>query len=307
MGMTHGYGPASDHNEMIRLIHTAVEKGITFFDTAEVYGPFLNEELVGEALLPYRKDVVIATKCGIKNVNGKQVLDAKPAEIRKSVEESLKRLKTDYIDLYYLHRVDPATPIQDVAQVMKELAAEGKIKHWGLSEAGPDTIRKAHEVFPLTAVQSEYSMMWREPEKNLFPLFEELGVGFVPFSPLGKGFLTATIDSDTKFSESDFRNVVPRFTPENRKANNILVDLIKAVASEKAATPSQIALAWVLAQKEWISPIPGTTKINRLEENIGAADIILNKKELDEINKALDEINISGDRYPKEFAERVGK
>ncbi len=273
MGMSHGYGPASDKNEMISLIHAAIDRGVTFFDTAEVYGPYTNEELVGEALAPFKGKVVIATKFGIKMVNGKQVLDSKPEHIRQSVEGSLKRLKVEAIDLYYQHRVDPEVPIEEVAGVVQDLIQEGKVKHWGLSEAGVETIRRAHAVQPLTAIQSEYSMMWRSPEEELLPTLEELGIGFVPFSPLGKGFLTGTIDKNATFVESDFRSIVPRFKPENLEANQVLVELIKKIAAGKNATPAQIALAWVLAQKPWIVPIPGTRKLERLEENLGAVNV----------------------------------
>jgi aryl-alcohol dehydrogenase-like predicted oxidoreductase len=309
MGMSYGYGPASDKKEMISLIHAAIDRGVTFFDTAEVYGPYTNEELVGEALAPFKGKVVIATKFGIKMVNGKQVLDSKPEHIRQSVEGSLKRLKVDAIDLYYQHRVDPKVPIEEVAGVVKDLIQEGKVKHWGLSEAGVETIRRAHAVHPLTAVQSEYSMMWRSPEEELLPTLEELGIGFVPFSPLGKGFLTGTIDKNATFVESDFRSIVPRFKPENLEANQVLVDLIKKVAERKNATPAQIALAWVLAQKPWIVPIPGTRKLERLEENLGAVDVELTPEELSELNDALSKIEISGDRYPagSEYANRTGK
>ncbi|MFX1252916.1 MAG: aldo/keto reductase [Promethearchaeota archaeon] len=306
MGMSYGYGPAADKDEMIKLIHSAVESGITFFDTAEIYGPYINEELVGEALAPYRDQVVIATKFGIQIKDGKQVQDSHPEQIRKSVEGSLKRLNSEYIDLYYQHRVDPTVPIEDVANMIKDLINEGKIKHWGLSEAGVQTIRKAHHVLPLTAVQSEYSMWWRRPEKELLPTLEELGIGFVPFSPLGKGFLTGRFNKDSKFDKSDFRNIVPRFTPENLKANQILVDLIKKIATEKNATPAQIALAWILAQKPWIVPIPGTTKLHRLEENLGSIDVELNTVDLMNLNSALKEIKISGDRYPEELEKRTG-
>jgi len=309
MGMSYGYGPASDKKEMISLIHAAIDRGVTFFDTAEVYGPYVNEELVGEALAPFKGKVVIATKFGIKMVDGKQVPDSKPETIRQSVEGSLKRLKVEAIDLYYQHRVDPNVPIEEVAGVVQDLIKEGKVKHWGLSEAGVHTIRRAHAVQPLTAVQSEYSMMWRSPEEELLPTLEELGIGFVPFSPLGKGFLTGKIDKNTTFVSSDFRSIVPRFKPENLEANQVLVELIKKVAAEKNATPAQIALAWVLAQKPWIVPIPGTRKLERLEENLGAADIELTPDELKDLNDALSKIEISGDRYPagSEYANRVGK
>lgn len=307
MGMSHGYGPASDKKEMISLIHEAIDRGVTFFDTAEVYGPFVNEELVGEALSPYRGKVVIATKFGIQMENGKQVLDSKPERIRQSIEGSLKRLKVDVIDLYYQHRIDPNVPIEEVAGVVQDLITEGKVKHWGLSEAGVETIRRAHAVQPLTAIQSEYSMMWRNPEEKLLPTLEELGIGFVPFSPLGKGFLTGKIDKSATFDSSDFRSIVPRFKPENIEANQILVDLIKKIAIGKDATPAQIALAWVLAQKSWIVPIPGTRKLERLEENLGAAEVELTSEELQNLNDALIKIEISGERYPAEYAKRVGK
>ncbi|WP_299092299.1 aldo/keto reductase [uncultured Metabacillus sp.] len=307
MGMSHGYGPASDKKEMISLIHSAIDRGVTFFDTAEVYGPYVNEELVGEALAPYKGKVIIATKFGIQMVNGKQVLDSKPEQIRKSVEGSLERLKVDTIDLYYQHRVDPNVPIEEVAGVVQDLIKEGKVKHWGLSEAGVETIRRAHAVHPLTAIQSEYSMMWRSPEEQLLPTLEELGIGFVPFSPLGKGFLTGKIDKNATFGSSDFRSIVPRFKPENIEANQILVELIKKIAVGKDASPAQIALAWVLAQKPWIVPIPGTRKLERLEENLGAAEVELTPEELHELNDALSKIEISGERYPAEYASRVGK
>ncbi|MFP3126017.1 aldo/keto reductase [Ectobacillus funiculus] len=307
MGMSSGFGPASDKKEMISLIHEAVDRGVTFFDTAEVYGPYLNEELVGEALAPFKGKVVIATKFGIKNINGKQVLDSKPETIRQSVEGSLKRLNIETIDLYYQHRVDPNIPVEEVAGVVQDLIREGKVKHWGLSEAGVQTIRRAHAVHPVTAIQSEYSMMWRSPEEELLPILEELGIGFVPFAPLGKGFLTGTIDKNATFVSSDFRSIVPRFQPENLEANQVLVELIKTIAAEKDATSAQIALAWVLAQKPWIIPIPGTRKLERLEENLGAADVELSAGELRDLNKALSKIEISGDRYPAEYANRVGK
>ena len=307
MGMSHGYGAAGDKKEMIKLIHQAVEKGVTFFDTAEVYGPYTNEELVGEALEPYRKEVVIATKCGIQIVDGKQIVIGKPETMRRSIEGSLKRLRTEYIDLYYLHRVDPDTPIEEVAETMKLLQQEGKIRHWGVSEAGVQTIGREHAVLPLTAVQSEYSMWWREPEKELLPTLEELGIGFVPFSPLGKGFLTGSISKDTRFDKSDFRNIVPRFTTENLNANQVIIDFIKILANEKNATPAQIALAWVLAVKPWIAPIPGTTKLSRLEENLQSINVEITPEELRKINDMLNSIPISGDRYPEELAKRVGK
>jgi aryl-alcohol dehydrogenase-like predicted oxidoreductase len=307
MGMSHGYGPASDKKEMISLIHAAIDRVVTFFDTAEVYGPYVNEELVGEALEPFKGKVAIATKFGIQMENGKQVLDSKPETIRQSVEGSLNRLKVDTIDLYYQHRVDPNVPIEEVAGVVQDLIKEGKVKHWGLSEAGVETIRRAHAVQPLTAIQSEYSMMWRSPEEQLLPTLEELGIGFVPFSPLGKGFLTGKIDKNATFVSSDFRSIVPRFKPENMEANQILVELIKNIAVGKEAAPAQIALAWVLAQKPWIVPIPGTRKLERLEENLGAADVELTAEELHDLNDALSKIEVSGERYPAEYANRVGK
>lgn len=307
MGMSHGYGPASDKKEAIAVIHRAIDLGVTFFDTAEVYDD--NEILVGEALSSYRDKVVIATKCGIKNVNGKQVVDARPEEIRKSAEKSLKNLGIDTIDLYYLHRVDTNVPIEEVAETMQGLIQQGKIRHWGLSEAGAQTIRRAHTVCSVTAVQSEYSMMWRQPEEELLPVLEELRIGFVPFSPLGKGFLTGTIQKDVSFGNSDFRSIVPRFTPENIEANQVLVDLIKEVAADKRVTPAQIALAWVLAQKPWIVPIPGTRSMERLKENLGAANLRLSEKELTALHAALDKIKVSGDRYlaGSDAAKRVGK
>ena len=306
MGMSYAYGEIPGKKEMISLIQKAVEDGVTFFDTAEMYGPFTNEELVGEALAPCRNKVVIATKFGIKMQDGKQVQDSRPEHIRKSVEGSLKRLNTDYIDLYYQHRVDTAVPIEDVAGAIKDLIRAGKIKHWGLSEAGVKTIRRAHVVQPLTAIQSEYSLWWRRPEEELVPTLEELGIGFVTFSPLGKGFLTGSFNKDSKFGKSDFRNIVPRFAPEALEANQVLVDLLKKVAEQKHATPGQIALAWLLAQKPWIVPIPGTTKLNRLEENIGAAKVTLTSMELSEIKSALEKIKVVGDRYPEELEKRTG-
>ncbi|MGW9102622.1 aldo/keto reductase [Priestia megaterium] len=307
MGMSHGYGPAPDKKEMISLIHAAIDRGVSFFDTAEVYGPYVNEELVGEALAPFKGNVVIATKFGIKIVNGKQVVESKPEQIRQSVEGSLKRLNVEAIDLYYQHRVDPDVPIEEVAGTVKDLIQEGKVKKWGLSEAGVKTIRRAHAVHQLSAIQSEYSMMWRSPEEELLPTLEELGIGFVPFSPLGKGFLTGKIDKNATFGKSDFRSIVPRFTPENLEANQVLIELINKIAVGKNATPAQISLAWVLAQKSWIVPIPGTRKLERLEENIGALDIELNTKELNDLNDALAKIEILGERYPAEYANRVGK
>ncbi len=307
MGMSHGYGPAGDRKAMIALIGEAVERSVTFFDTAEVYGPFTNEELLGEALAPFRKQVVIATKFGIKiDPSAQQLVDSRPEHIKQSVEGSLKRLKVDVIDLYYQHRVDPNVPIEDVAGAVKDLIRQGKVKHFGLSEAGVQTIRRAHAVQPVTAVQSEYSLWWRQPEEELLPTLEELGIGFVPFSPLGKGFLTGKIDEDTTFDSTDFRNIVPRFTPEARKANLTLVDLLRKLADRKRATPAQIALAWLLAQKPWIVPIPGTTKLHRLEENIGAAAIELTPDDLREIDSAASRITIEGARYPEELERRTG-
>jgi len=306
MGLSHGYGPAADRQQGIALIRAAVERGVTFFDTAEVYGPFENEELVGEALAPFRKDVVIATKFGIRIESGQQIVNSQPEAIRTSVEGSLKRLGVDVIDLYYQHRVDPDVPIEDVAATVKELIGEGKVKHFGMSEAGVQTIRRAHAVQPVTAVQSEYSLWWRRPEEELLPALEELGIGFVPFSPLGKGFLAGKIDENTTFEKSDFRNVVPRFTPEARKANHSLVDLLGAIATRKKATPAQIALAWLLAQKPWIVPIPGTTKVTRLEENIGAANVDLTSDDLREIERALAKVTVQGARYPEALEKRTG-
>lgn len=306
MGMSFAYGPAPDKKEMVKVLQEAVEMGEYFFDTAEVYGPFANEELLGEALAPYRDKVTIATKCGIKMNDGKQVVDGRPEEILKSVEDSLKRLSVDAIDLYYLHRVDPNVPIEEVALTMQKLKKEGKIKNWGLSEAGVQTIRNAHAIEPLAAVESEYSLWTREPEKELIPTLEELGIGFVPFSPLGKGFLTGTINKETSFSEGDGRNSLPRFQKEAMEANMKLIEIIRKITEEKNATPAQIALAWLLAQKPWIVPIPGTTKSSRIKENIGAAEIQFSKQELKEINAATDEIQIVGNRYTPELAKRAG-
>ena len=308
MGMSFGYGPAADTQEMVSLIRSAVDRGVTFFDTAEVYGPFTNEVLVGEALAPVRDQVVIATKFGFKFEGGKQSgLDSRPARIREVADASLTRLKTDRIDLFYQHRVDPDVPIEDVAGTVKDLIREGKVKHFGLSEAGVQTIRRAHAVQPVTALQSEYSLWWREPESEVLPALEELGIGFVPFSPLGKGFLTGKIDDKTTFDSSDFRNIVPRFTPENRKANLAFVDWLTAFAEQKKATPAQIALAWLLAQKPWIVPIPGTTKRHRLEENIAAAAIALTVDELGEIDRAAAQIAVHGARYPEHLQRLVGR
>ena len=310
MGMSFGYGPAADKKEMIALIRSAVERGITFFDTAEVYGPFTNEELVGEALAPLRAKVVIATKFGFKldpNTGKQAGLDSRPEHIKEVAEASLKRLKTDVIDLFYQHRVDPNVPIEDVAGAVKDLIRQGKVKHFGLSEAGVQTIRRAHSVQPVAALQSEYSLWWREPEAEVIPTLEELGIGFVPFSPLGKGFLTGKISEDTQFDKTDFRNIVPRFTPENRKTNRALVDLIGKFAQQKKAPPAQIALAWLLAQKPWIVPIPGTTKLHRLEENIGAAAVELTREDLRQLETAASEISVQGARYPEELQKLVGR
>ncbi|BBH19241.1 aldo/keto reductase [Paenibacillus baekrokdamisoli] len=308
MGMSYGYGPASDKREMVSLIYAAIDRGVTFFDTAEVYGPYMNEELIGEALLPFRNQVVIATKFGFDIQDEKQAgMNSRPEHIKKVVEGSLKRLKVEAIDLYYQHRVDPAVPIEEVAGAVKDLIEEGKVKHWGLSEASVKTIRRAHAAHPLTAVQSEYSMMWRSPEKELLPTLEELGIGFVPFSPLGKGLLTGNIDKNATFVNTDFRSIVPRFQPENIEANQVLVQLIMKIAAGKNTTPAQIALAWVLAQKSWIVPIPGTRKLERLEENLGAANVDLIPKEITDLNDALSKIEISGDRYPAEYEKRIDK
>jgi len=311
MGLSYGYGPAVEKQQGISLIRAAVERGVTFFDTAEAYGPFTNEELVGEALAPFRGQVVIATKFGFK-IDPKaerslQGTDSRPEHIRQVAEASLKRLKTDVIDLFYQHRVDPDIPIEDVAGTVKDLIQQGKVKHFGLSEAAAKTIRRAHAVQPVTALQSEYSLWWREPEAEVIPTLQELGIGFVPFSPLGKGFLTGAISEDTKFEKSDFRNIVPRFTPENRKANQAVVDLLGAIAKQKKSTPAQIALAWLLAQKPWIVPIPGTTKLHRLEENMGAAAIDLTPDDLRQIDNAASKITVQGARYPEELQKMVGR
>ena len=308
MGMNFSYAPFPERKEMISLIRSAVEKGVTFFDTAEAYGPFTNEELVGEALAPFRGQVVIATKFGFKyGPKGEQIgQDSRPEHIKQVAEASLKRLKIDAIDLFYQHRVDTSVPIEDVAGAVKDLIREGKVKHFGLSEAGVKTIRRAHAIQPVTAVQSEYSLWWRRPEEEVLPALEELGIGFVPFSPLGKGFLTGKIDEKTTFDKSDFRNIVPRFTSENRKANQAVVDMLVRIGKRKKATPAQIALAWLLAQKPWIVPIPGTTKLNRLQENIGAANIKLTSKELNDITSALKKITVVGNRYPEELEKRTG-
>jgi aryl-alcohol dehydrogenase-like predicted oxidoreductase len=309
MGMSFAYGPPKDKQEMISLIRKAVELGVTFFDTAEVYGPFTNEELVGEALAPFRGQVVVATKFGFKfGPKGEQIgLDSRPEHIKEVAEASLKRLRTDVIDLFYQHRVDPNVPIEGVAGAVKDLIQEGKVKHFGLSEAGVQTIRRAHAVEPVTAVQSEYSLWWREPEEEVLPTLEELGIGFVPFSPLGRGFLAGKINESTTFDSSDLRNTLPRFTPEARKANQALVDLLGRIADRKKATPAQIALAWLLAQKSWIVPIPGTTKLKRLEENIGAAAIELTSDDFQEIETASSKINVQGARYPERLEQMTGR
>ncbi len=311
MSMSSAYGPAADKSEMIRLIRAAHDRGVTHFDTAEAYGPFMNEELVGEALQPIRDKVVIATKFGfdIDLETGKRSggTNSRPEHIRRVAEASLKRLRTDHIDLFYQHRVDPGVPIEDVAGAVKELIAQGKVKHFGLSEAGVQTIRRAHAVQPVTAVQSEYSLFWRGPEAELLPALEELGIGFVPFSPLGAGFLTGKIDENTKFDPSDFRNLVPRFSPEARKANMVLVDLVKAVAERKSATPAQVALAWLLAQKPWIVPIPGTTKLHRLEENLGAVNVELTTDDLKQIDEAASRLKLEGARLPEAMLKMTGR
>ncbi|WP_426671272.1 aldo/keto reductase [Mucilaginibacter sp. McL0603] len=308
MGLSVSYGPATNKTDAIKLLHAAVERGVTFFDTAEAYGPFVNEELLGEALEPFRNKLVIATKFGFKSVPKElPVLDSSPKRIREVAEASLKRLKTDYIDLFYQHRVDPNVPMEDVAGTVKDLIQEGKVKYFGMCEAGAESIRKAHAVQPVAALQSEYSLWWREPEKDMLPLLEELGIGFVPFSPLGRGFLTGAINEDTKFDSTDFRNTVPRFSTEARKANQAMVDLLTSIAKEKEATPAQIALAWLLAQKPWIVPIPGTTKLHRLEENIGAVKIALSNEDLAQIADAVAEIEIEGARYPESMQKMVGK
>ncbi|MFT4291475.1 aldo/keto reductase [Enterobacter sp.] len=307
MGLSFGYGPATDKQQAISLIRAAVEKGVTFFDTAEIYGPFVNEEVVGEALAPVRDQVVIATKFGFDCEQPGQVLNSRPEHIRAAVEGSLTRLKTDYIDLYYQHRVDPDVPVEDVAGTVADLIAEGKVKHFGLSEAGVGTIRRAHAVCPVAALQSEYSLWWRQPEQEILPLLAELNIGFVPFSPLGKGFLTGAIDATTTFESGDFRNIVPRFSEESRQANQLLVDIVKDLATEQGVTPAQIALAWLLAKAPWIVPIPGTTKLHRLEENLGAASVTLSPVALSHINAALEQIDVVGDRYPKHLQARVGK
>ena len=311
MGMSHGYGPAHDKKEMISLIRSAFERGISFFDTAEVYGPFTNEELVGEALEPIRDQVVIATKFGFKPADDGtarwNLLDSRPEHIKEAAEASLKRLRTDVIDLFYQHRVDPDVPIEDVAGAVKDLIKEGKVKHFGLSEAGVQSIRKAHAVQPVTALQSEYSLWWRQPEEEILPVLEELGIGFVPFSPLGRGFLTGKINENTKFDSTDFRNILPRFKSDAIKANKVLIDLLGSIAGKKNATLAQIALGWLLAKKPWIVPIPGTTKLSRLEENIEAASIEFTTEELKEIEDTSSKIKVQGDRYPEQMAKQVSR
>ena len=306
MGLSFGYGPAVDHRQGIALIREAFERGITFFDTAEAYGA-LNEEMLGEAVAPFRDRVVLATKFGFKNGDSKSGMDSRPERIRAVAETSLKHLRTDRIDLFYQHRVDPDVPMEDMAGTVKDLIAEGKVRHFGLSEAGVESIRRAHAVQPVAALQSEYSLWWREPQKAILPLCDELGIGFVPFSPLGKGFLTGKIDENTAFDKDDFRNIVPRFSPEARKANQVLVDLLGRIAGERQATPAQIALAWLLAQKPWIVPIPGTTRLHRLEENIGAGNVELAPQDLERIDTALARIVIAGDRYPAHLQQRIDR
>ena len=307
MGLSFGYGPATEKSEGVKVIRAAFERGVTFFDTAECYGPFANEELVGEAVAPFRDQIVIATKFGFEDGDSRKPLDSRPQRIRAVAEASLKRLKTDRIDLFYQHRVDPNVPIEDAAGTVKDLIAEGKVKHFGMSEAGAQSIRRAHAVQPVTALQSEYSMWWREPEQTVLPTLEELGIGFVPFSPLGKGFLTGAIDANTTFDKSDFRNVVPRFSEESRKANAALVEVLGKIAAGKGATRAQIALAWLLARKPWIVPIPGTTKLHRLEENVGAAAVELSADDLGAIEAALQQIEVVGDRYPAHLQKRVDR
>jgi aryl-alcohol dehydrogenase-like predicted oxidoreductase len=307
MGLSFGYGPATERQQAITLIRTAFDRGVTFFDTAEAYGPFANEELVGEAVEPFRKQVVIATKFGFQDGDSHQGLDSRPERIREVADAALKRLRTDVIDLFYQHRVDPKVPIEDVAGTVKDLIQQGKVKHFGLSEAGVQAIRRAHSVQPVTAVQSEYSLWWREPEHEVLPTLGELGIGFVPFSPLGKGFLTGAINENTKFDSTDFRNIVPRFNEENRKANQGLVNVLGEIAAQKKATPAQIAIAWLLAQKPWIVPIPGTTKLHRLEENLGAANVELSESDLREITAAVSKIAVQGDRYPAHPQQRVNR
>src|SRR3974390_70173 len=307
MGLSYGYGPAANKREATNLIRAAIERGVTFFDTAEAYGPFTNEELVGEALTPVRERVVIATKFGFEGGDSTRGLDSRPERIREVADASLKRLKTDHIDLFYQHRVDPKVSIEEVASTVRDLIEEGKVKHFGLSEAGVQTIRKAYAVQPVTALQSEYSLWWREPEKEILPTLEQLGIGFVPFSPLGKGFLTGTITENTKFDSTDFRNIVPRFSPEARKANQVLVNLLGRIAAQKKATPAQIQLAGLFAHTPWIVPIPGTTKLHRLDENLGAANVMLTTEDLKEINEAISAIDVQGDRYPAHLQSLVNR
>ena len=307
MGMSYAYGPAPDKQEMVKLLHQAVDLGVTFFDTAEAYGPFLNEELLGEALAPIRKRVVIATKFGFPGGRANQGQDSRPENIRNVADAALKRLKTDHIDLFYQHRVDPKVPIEEVAGTVKDLIRQGKVKHFGMSEAGVATLRRAHAVQPVTALQSEYSLWWREPEQEILPALEEMGIGFVPFSPLGRGFLTGKMDANTSFDSGDFRNTLPRFTPEARQANQAMVDLLGRIAADKHATPAQIALAWLLARKPWIVPIPGTTKLARLKENLGALDIVLRAADMEEIDAAADRITVQGARYPAQLQQTVGR
>jgi aryl-alcohol dehydrogenase-like predicted oxidoreductase len=307
MGLSFGYGPATERQQAITLIRTAFDRGVTFFDTAEAYGPFLNEEVVGEAVEPFRKNVVIATKFGFQDGDSHKGLDSRPERIREVADAALRRLRTDVIDLFYQHRVDPKVPIEDVAGTVKELIAQGKVKHFGMSEAGVDSIRRAHAVQAVAALQSEYSLWWREPEHEILPTLEELGIGFVPFSPLGKGFLTGAINENTKFDSTDFRNIVPRFNEENRKANQALVDVLSDIAGQKKATSAQIAIAWLLAQEPWIVPIPGTTKLHRLEENLGAANIELSGDDLRDISAAVSKIAVQGDRYPAHLRQRVNR
>jgi aryl-alcohol dehydrogenase-like predicted oxidoreductase len=307
MGLSFGYGPATERQQAIGLIRRAFERGVTFFDTAEAYGPFANEELVGEAVEPFRKQVVIATKFGFQDGDSHKGLDSRPERIRKVADAALKRLRTDVIDLFYQHRVDPKVPIEDVAGTVKDLIQQGKVKHFGLSEAGVQAIRRAHAVQPVATVQSEYSLWWREPEREILPTLEEHGIGFVPFSPLGKGFLTGAINENTKFDSTDFRNIVPRFTEDARKANQALVDVLGEIAAQKKATSAQIAIAWLLAQKPWIVPIPGTTKLHRLEENLGAANVELSENDLRDISAAVSKIAVQGDRYPAHLQQRVNR
>jgi aryl-alcohol dehydrogenase-like predicted oxidoreductase len=307
MGLSFGYGPATEKNEAIKLIRAAFERGVTFFDTAEAYGPYANEELIGEAVEPFRKKVVLATKFGFKEGTPAKGLDSRPERICEHTEAALKRLRTDVIDLLYQHRVDPNVPVEEVAGTIKDLIRQGKVKHFGMSEAGADSIRRAHAVQPVAALQSEYSLWWRDPEKDILPTLEELGVGFVPFSPLGKGFLTGAISDKTEFDKSDFRNVVPRFSEESRKANQALVDALGRIADQKKATKAQVALAWLLAQKPWIVPIPGTTKLHRLEENLGSADVSLTAADLKEIHDAISAIDVQGDRYPAHLQQMINR